>query len=121
LWWSLFQRWILFCLVALLLVRRVWRYFHEVEDDDDFADHLATLAVAYRWVFPVYLALLILVAVAEFFQIGNFFFSLSVLALAFSIRRYYCEADLRITQGAIDSSGHESFVDLAGLDSGPGP
>jgi hypothetical protein len=93
LWWSLFQRWILFCLVALLLVRRVWRYFHEVEDDDDFADHLATLAVAYRWVFPVYLALLILVAVAEFFQIGNFFFSLSVLALAFSIRRYYCEAD----------------------------
>jgi hypothetical protein len=91
--WDLFQRWMLFCLVALLIVRRVWRYFHEVEDDDDFADHLATLAVAYRWVFPVYLALLILVAVAEFFQIGNFLCSLSVLALAFSIRRYYCEAD----------------------------
>jgi hypothetical protein len=91
--WALFQRWMLFCLVALLLVRRVWRYFHEVEEEDDFADHLATLAVAYRWVFPVYLALLILVAVAEFFQIGNLFFSLSVLALAFSIRRYYCEAD----------------------------
>jgi hypothetical protein len=92
-WRSLVQRWAMFSLVTLFLARRVWRYFHEVGEDDDFADHLATMAVAYRWVFPVYLALLILVAVTEFFQIGNFFFSLSVLALASSLRRYYCEAE----------------------------
>jgi hypothetical protein len=93
LWRFLCQRWMMFALVAIFLARRVWRYFHEVGEEDDFADHLATMAAAYRWVFPVYLALLILVAVTEFLQIGNFFFSLSVLALASSLRRYYCEAD----------------------------
>ena len=82
-----------FVLVAFFIARRGWRYFHEVEEDDDFADHLATLAVAHRWVFPVYLALLILVAVTEFFQSGNLFFSLSVLFLASSLRRYFCEGD----------------------------
>jgi hypothetical protein len=72
-------------------MRRVWRYFREVEDDDDFADHLATLAVAHRWVFTVYMGLLIAVAGAEFLQFGNLFLSLSVLMLASSLRRYYCE------------------------------
>ena len=91
---SLFiDRWALFCLVLLFLARRVWRYFNEVEDDDDFANHLETLAVAHRWIFPVYLALLTAVAVAEFLQIGNLFFSLSLLFLAASLRRYYCEGD----------------------------
>ena len=89
----LYQRWLMFVLVTLFLARKVWRYFHDVGEEDDFADHLATMAAAYRWVFPVYLALLMLVVAAEFLQIGNFFFSLSVLALASSLRRYYCEAD----------------------------
>ena len=88
-----FQRWFVFVLVALFVARKVWRYFREVEEDDDFADHLTTLAAAYRWVFPVYLALLILVAVTEYVQAGNLFFSLSVLFLASSIRRYYCEGN----------------------------
>jgi hypothetical protein len=92
-WPSLIQRWLLFSLVVLFLARKVWRFFFEKEDDDDFADYLATLAVAHRWVFPVYLALLTAVAVAEFFQIGNLFFSLSVLFLASSLRRFYCEGD----------------------------
>ena len=43
LWW--FQRWLVFVLVAFFIARRGWRYFHEVQEDDDFADHLATLAV----------------------------------------------------------------------------
>ena len=89
-WW-LVQRWSVFCLVVLFLMRRVWRYFGEVEEDDDFADHLATLAVAHRWVFTVYMGLLIAVAGAEFLQFGNLFLSLSVLMLASSLRRYYCE------------------------------
>jgi hypothetical protein len=88
-----FQRWLLFAAVAVLLVRRLWRYFREVEDDDDFANHLETLALAHRWIFPVYLALLVLVAVAEFFQAGNLFFSLSVLFLASALRGYFCEGD----------------------------
>lgn len=87
------QHWLLFSFVALFILRRIWRYFREVEDDDDFANHLATLAVAHRWVFPVYMTLLISVAVAEFLQLGNLFFSLSVLMLASSIRGYYCEGD----------------------------
>lgn len=86
-------RWLLFGLVAAFLARRIWRYFYEEEDDDDFANHLATLAVAHRWVFPVYMILLTAVAVAEFFQFGSFYFSVSVLLLASSLRRYYCEAD----------------------------
>ena len=92
---SLFiDRWALFCLVLFFLARRVWRYFNEVDDDDDdFANHLETLAVAHRWIFPVYLALLTTVAVMEFVRFGNFFFSLSVLFLAASLRRYYCEGD----------------------------
>ena len=92
-WLWLVQRWATFCLVVLFLIRRLWRYFREVEEDDDFADHLATLAVAHRWVFPVYMVLLIAVAGAEFFQIGNLLFSLSLLMLASSLRRYYCEGD----------------------------
>jgi len=92
-WLWLVERWSLFGLVALFLARRLWRYFGEVEEDDDFADHLATLAVAHRWIFPVYLALLTAVVVAEFFGIGNLFFSLSLLLLASSLRRYYCEGD----------------------------
>ncbi len=87
----LIQRWLVFGLVVLFLARRVGRYFQEVEDEDDFADHLSSLAVAHRWVFPVYMALLVAVAAAEFFQIGNLLFSLSVLFLASSLRRYYCE------------------------------
>jgi len=87
------KRWSLFGLVALFLARRLWRYFCEVEEDDDFADHLATLAVAHRWIFPVYIALLTAVAGVEFFEIGNLFFSLSLLLLASSLRRYYCESD----------------------------
>lgn len=90
-WQVVVQRWAVFVLAVAILTRRVWRYFCEVEEDDDFADHLSTLAVAHRWVFPVYLALLAAVAVAEFFRIGNFFCSLSVLMLAASLRRYYCE------------------------------
>lgn len=88
-----FQRWCVFLVALFLLVRTVWRFFFEVEDDDDFANYLATLATAYRWVFPVYLVLLISVVVLKFLQIGNLFFSLSILGLALSIRRYYCEGD----------------------------
>ena len=87
----MFQHWFLFWVVVFWLSRRVWRFFREVEEADDFADHLTSLAVAHRWVFPVYLALLAGVAAAEFFQIGNLFFSLSVLMLAASLRNYYCE------------------------------
>ena len=87
------QRWLLFSAVVFFLTRRVWRYFHEVEEDDDFADHLGTLAMGHRWIFPVYMALLAAVAAAEFFQFGNLIFSLSVLMLAASVRRYYCESD----------------------------
>ena len=86
------ERWALFIAVAFFLVRRIWRYFIQVEVEDDFADHLATLARAHRWVFWVYMALLTAVAVMEFIGFGNFFFSLSVLILAASLRRYYCEA-----------------------------
>ena len=87
------ERWLLFGLVVVFLGRRIWRYYYEEEEDDDFANHLATLAVAYRWVFPVYMILLTAVAVAEFLQFGSFYLSLSVLMLASSLRRYYCEAD----------------------------
>ncbi|HEX9046172.1 MAG TPA: hypothetical protein VF988_04035, partial [Verrucomicrobiae bacterium] len=90
---ELLLRWGLFAGVMLFLARRIWRYFHEVEEDDDFADRLATLAVAHRWVFPVYLTLLASVAAAEYLQVGNILCSCSVLFLASSIRRYYCEGD----------------------------
>ena len=92
-WWPPMERWGLLVVVALLLTRTVWRYFHEGEDDDDFANHLSTLAVEHRWVFPFYLALLTAVAAAEFFQLGNFLFSLSILMLAAALRGYYCEGD----------------------------
>ena len=92
-WPMLIERWLLFLLVLAFLARRVWRYFFEQEDDDDFANRLATLAVAHRWIFPVYLLLLTSVAVLEFLGVGNLFFSLSILCLASSLRRYYCEAD----------------------------
>ncbi|MEI8290212.1 MAG: hypothetical protein WCH99_12130 [Verrucomicrobiota bacterium] len=87
------QRWLLFTLVVFFLARRVWRYFRDVEEDDDFANHLTTLARAHHWIFPVYMALLATVAAAEFLQIGNLFFSLSVLLLASAVRGYYCEGD----------------------------
>jgi|GEM_PF-2429999 len=87
------QRWVLFVGVTIFLVRRIWRYFLEVDDDDDFADHLSSMAQAHRWVFPVYLLLLLAVAALEFGQIGNLFFSVSILMLAGSVRRYYCEGD----------------------------
>jgi hypothetical protein len=87
------QRWLLFTLVSLFLLRRIWRYFREVRDDDDFSNRLTTLAAAHRWIFPVYIILLAAVAAAEFMQIGNLFFSLSVLMLASSLRGYYCEGD----------------------------
>lgn len=88
------ERWLLFALVTAFLARRLWRFFREAPDnDDDFADHLSTLAVAHRWIFPVYLSLLAAVAIAEFFQFGNLFLSLSGLCLACTLRRYYCEGD----------------------------
>ena len=91
-WLAFFlERWMLFITVAFFLARRVLRYFREVEEEDDFADHLTTLARAHRWVFWVYMALLAAVAVMEFVRFGNFFFSLSVLFLSASLRRYYCE------------------------------
>ena len=86
------ERWGLFVVVAFFLARRVWRYFIEVEVEDDFADHLTTLARAHRWVFWVYMALLTVVAVMEYTRFGNFFFSLAILFLTASLRRYYCEA-----------------------------
>jgi hypothetical protein len=92
-WLFLFQRWCVLLLVLFLLLRAVWRFFFEVEADDDFANYLTTLATAYRWVFPVYLGLLISVGVLEFLQLGNLFFSLAILGLAISVRRYYCEGD----------------------------
>jgi len=87
------QRWLLFVLVTIFLLRRVWRYFREVEDDDDFANHLATLAMAHRWIFPVYLGLLLTVAAAEYLRVGNLFFSVSLLLLASTLRGYFCEGD----------------------------
>lgn len=87
------QHWLLLGLATGLLVFRIWRYFFEREAADDFANYLETLAVAHRWVFPVYLGLVAVVAVAEFLHVGNLLLSLSVLALAFSLRRYYCEGD----------------------------
>src|ERR1035437_1371945 len=92
-WPLFFQRWCVFLVALFLLLRTIWRFFFEVEDDDDFANYLATLATAYRWVFPVYLCLLIAVAVLEFLQIGKLFFFLAILGLALSVRRYYCEGD----------------------------
>jgi tetratricopeptide (TPR) repeat protein len=92
-WRLFFQRWCVFLAALFLLLRTIWRSFFEVEADDDFANYLATLASAHRWIFPVYLILLISVVVLEFLQIGNLFFSLSILGLALSIRRYYCDGD----------------------------
>ena len=92
-WLLFFQRWCVFIVATLLLLRTIWRFFFEVEEDDDFANYLATLATTYRWVFPVYLIMLLSVVVLEFLQIGNLFFSLAILGLALSIRQYYCVGD----------------------------
>jgi hypothetical protein len=87
-WLPLVRRWFLFGLVVALLIRRVFSFFQDRENDE-----FATMSAAYRWVFPFYLSLLAGVAWLEFAHRGNVCFSLSILALAFSVRRYYCEGD----------------------------
>ena len=81
------HHWLLAGFVALLLVRRIWLFWRDPENDD-----FATLAVAFRWVFPAYLLLLLTVIALETVQVGNTFFSLSILALAFSLQGYYCDS-----------------------------
>ncbi len=85
-----FQRWFLVAIAGLILGRAVWRYFHEVADDDDFANRLVTLAPRHHWAFAAYLGLLLATVTCELLQIGNM---LGLLALALSLRRYFCEGD----------------------------